>query len=144
MASLDDLKSVLRETLEQKGVLNDVKAKIRAEIFTALDAETTNRPQLSNENMIINEMIREYLEYNRYYNSASVLMTETGQPSEPPFDREFLHRKFGVSSEARGARPGMPLLYELIYGLRPELAQEGRVGAADNEDLGGTNFDREP
>ena len=44
MASLDDLKSVLRETLEQKGVLNDVKAKIRAEIFTALDAETANRP----------------------------------------------------------------------------------------------------
>ena len=44
MASLDDLKSVLRETLEQKGVLNDVKAKIRAEIFTALDAETTNKP----------------------------------------------------------------------------------------------------
>ena len=98
MASLDDLKSVLRETLEQKGVLNEVKAKIRAEIFTALDAETTNKPQLSNENMIINEMIREYLEYNRYYNTASVLTTETGQPSEPPFDREFLHRKFGVSS----------------------------------------------
>ena len=44
MASLDDLKSVLRETLEQKGVLNDVKAKIRAEISTALDAENTNRP----------------------------------------------------------------------------------------------------
>ena len=125
MASLDDLKSVLRETLEQKGVLNDVKAKIRAEIFTALDAETTNRPQLSNENMIINEMIREYLEYNRYYNAASVLMTETGQPSEPPFDREFLHRKFGISSQARGARPGMPLLYELVYGLKPELASGG-------------------
>ena len=122
MASLDDLKGVLRETLEQKGVLNEVKAKIRAEIFTALDAETTNKPQLSNENMIINEMIREYLEYNRYYNAASVLVTETGQPSEPPFDREFLHRKFGVSSQARGARPGMPLLYELIYGLKPELA----------------------
>ena len=78
MASLDDLKSVLRETLEQEGVLNDVKAKIRAEIFTALDSENTNRPQLSNENMIINEMIREYLEYNRYFNSASVLVTETG------------------------------------------------------------------
>ena len=132
MASLDDLKGVLRETLEQKGVLNEVKAKIRAEIFTALDAETTNKPQLSNENMIINEIIREYLEYNRYYNAASVLVTETGQPSEPPFDREFLHRKFGVSSQARGARPGMPLLYELIYGLKPELANESRGAASDN------------
>ena len=145
MASLDDLKSVLRETLEQKGVLNDVKAKIRAEIFTALDAENTNRPQLSNENMIINEMIREYLEYNRYYNTASVLVTETGQPSEPPFDREFLHRKFGVSSQARGARPGMPLLYELIYGLRPELDQSAAAQQHDNSDLpvGNTFNERE-
>ena len=142
MASLDDLKSVLRETLEQKGVLNDVKAKIRAEIFTALDAETTNKPQLSNENMIINEMIREYLEYNRYYNAASVLMTETGQPNEPPFDREFLHRKFGVSSQARGARPGMPLLYELVYGLKPELAQGNSAAGNSHADHGNDTFNQ--
>ena len=142
MASLDDLKSVLRETLEQKGVLNDVKAKIRAEIFTALDAETTNKPQLSNENMIINEMIREYLEYNRYYNAASVLMTETGQPNEPPFDREFLHRKFGVSSQARGARPGMPLLYELVYGLKPELAQGNSAAGTSHADHGNDTFNQ--
>ena len=124
------LTSTFHENLEQKGVLNEVKAKIRSEIFTALDAESTSRPKLSNENMIINEMIREYLEYNRYYNSSSVLVTETGQPSEPPFDREYLHRKFGVSSQARGARPGMPLLYELIFGLKPELA-------GDNDDTRG-------
>ena len=48
--------------------------------------------------MIINEMIREYLEYNKYYNTASVLVTETGQPVEAPFDREYLNRNFGISS----------------------------------------------
>ena len=124
MASLDDLKGVLRETLEQRGVLNDVKAKIRAEIFTALDADNAGKPQLSNENMIINEMIREYLEYNKYYNSASVLVTETGQPNEPPFDREFLHRKFGISSRTGGTsnKPNVPVLYELLFGLKPETA----------------------
>ena len=124
MASLDDLKSVLRETLEQKGVLNEVKAKIRAEIFTALDSENTGKPPLSNENMIINEMIREYLEYNKYYNTSSVLVTETGQPHEPPFDREYLHKKFSISSQGKGGRPQMPLLYELVFGLKPELADE--------------------
>ena len=41
MASLDDLKNVLRETLEQKGTLNKVKAEIRAEICTARDADNT-------------------------------------------------------------------------------------------------------
>ena len=89
MASLEDLKNVLRDTLEQKGVLNEVKAKIRAEIFTALDSENAGKPALSKENVIINELIREYLEYNKYYNSASVLMTETGQQPEQ-VDRKYL------------------------------------------------------
>ena len=71
--------------------------------------------------MIINEMIREYLEYNKYYNSSSVLITETGQPHEPPFDRNFLQKKFGISSSSKGKKEsGMPLLYELIFGLKPE------------------------
>ena len=78
MASLEDLKNVLKETLESKGVLNDIRARIRAEVFTALDSESAGKPKLSNENMIINEMIREYLEYNKYYNALSVLMTESG------------------------------------------------------------------
>ena len=127
MASLEDLKAVLRETLEQKGVLNDVKAKIRAEIFTALDSENAGKPQLSNENMIINEMIREYLEYNKYYNSASVLVTETGQPSEAPFDRQYLQNKFGISSQ-KGNKRGeqMPLLYDLIFGLKPEAERDAQ------------------
>ena len=126
MASLEDLKNVLRETLEQKGVLNDVKAKIRAEVFTALDSEAQGKPPLSNENMIINEMIREYLEYNRYYNAASVLVTESGQPVEPPFDREYLHKKFAISSSTKGNRPSMPLLYELTFGLKPETEGDKR------------------
>ena len=46
MASLDDLKNVLRETLEQKGVLGKVKSQIRAEIFTALDADNQGKPAL--------------------------------------------------------------------------------------------------
>ena len=118
MASLEDLKNVLKETLEQKGVLNDIRAKIRAEVFTALDADVSSgKPKLSNENMIINEMIREYLEYNRYYNTSSVLMAESGQPVEPPFDKEYLQKKFSVQGHVGGKN--VPLLYELIFGLKP-------------------------
>ena len=115
MASLEDLKSVLKETLEQKGVLNDIRAKIRAEVFTALDSDVAGKPKLSNENMIINEMIREYLEYNRYYNTSSVLIAESGQPVEPPFDKEYLQKKLSVA----GGSKGTPLLYEIIFGLKP-------------------------
>ena len=116
MASLEDLKNVLKETLESKGVLNDIRSKIRAEIFTALDNETVGKPKLSNENMILNEIIREYLEYNRYYNTQSVLMAESGQPVEPPFDREYLHKKFSIGKGDKN----VPLLYEIVFGLKTE------------------------
>ena len=78
MASLEDLKNVLRETLEQKGVLGKVKSQIRAEIFTALDADNSGKPPIPQENILINELIREYLEYNKYYNTCSVLVSESG------------------------------------------------------------------
>lgn len=63
----------LRETLESRGVLGQLKARIRAEVFSALDDQREPRPPLSHENLIINELIREYLEFNKYRYTASVL-----------------------------------------------------------------------
>ena len=63
-ATLDELKEALIETLDNRGVLGQVKAKVRAEIFAALDDEQMPRPELPRENVIINELFREYLEYN--------------------------------------------------------------------------------
>ena len=113
MASLEDLKNVLRETLEQKGVLNKVKAEIRSEIFTALDADNTQgKPPVPQENVIINELIREYLEYNRYYNTASVLVTESGMPRDAPFDRNYMERKMQITSSSQANKTQQtPLLY---------------------------------
>eukprot|EP00913_Durusdinium_trenchii_P011013 g10337.t1 len=79
-ASLDELKQALIQTLETRGVLGQVKAKVRAEIFAALDDEKVQRPNLPRENALINELIREYLEYNGYYHTLSVLLPETGHP----------------------------------------------------------------
>lgn len=95
MTTLEDLKSILKDTLEQKGVLSDIKvnmnfnikAKIRAEIFTALDQDSVGKPKLSNENLIINELIKEYLEYNKYHHSVSVLCAESGQPTSSSYNR---------------------------------------------------------
>ena len=63
----------MKESLQNRGVLGEVKARIRAEVFNALEDPSEPRPALSNENMIINELIREYLEFNKYKYTASVL-----------------------------------------------------------------------
>ena len=68
---------VITETLENRGVLGQIKARIRAEVFNSLDDHADSRPPLSNENMIINELIREYLDFNKYKYSASVLVAGT-------------------------------------------------------------------
>uniref|UniRef100_A0A8C0DD40 Centrosomal protein 20 n=1 Tax=Balaenoptera musculus TaxID=9771 RepID=A0A8C0DD40_BALMU len=76
MATVAELKAVLKDTLEKRGVLGHLKARIRAEVFNALDDESEPRPSLSHENLLINELIREYLEFNKYKYTASVLIAE--------------------------------------------------------------------
>uniref|UniRef100_A0A667HVA8 FGFR1OP N-terminal like n=1 Tax=Lynx canadensis TaxID=61383 RepID=A0A667HVA8_LYNCA len=74
MATVAELKAVLKDTLEKRGVLGHLKARIRAEVFNALHDESEPRPPLSHENLLINELIREYLEFNKY--TASVLISD--------------------------------------------------------------------
>ncbi|XP_078095982.1 centrosomal protein 20 isoform X3 [Mustelus asterias] len=99
MATVSELKSVLKETLEKRGVLGQLKARIRAEVFSALDDQSEPRPPLSHENLLINELIREYLEFNKYKYTASVLSAEAGQP-EIPLDRQFLVNELNVIEDS--------------------------------------------
>lgn len=91
--NINDLKEVLKETLEERGVLTKIKARIRAEIFNSLNEQAQDKATLTNDNLVINELIREYLEYNNYNHALSVFIPESGQPLIPPFKREQLTKK---------------------------------------------------
>lgn len=92
-------------------MLGQLKARIRAEVFSALDDQREPRPSLSHENLLINELIREYLEFNKYRYTASVLTAESGQP-EVPLDRQFLANELKVTEDA--SSKSVPLLYGLV------------------------------
>jgi lisH domain-containing protein FOPNL len=53
----------LKQTLESRGSLNSVRARIRSEIYSAIDDDNDSlqKPKLSNTNILLNEIIREYL-----------------------------------------------------------------------------------
>ncbi|NXM90531.1 FOPNL protein, partial [Oenanthe oenanthe] len=102
---------VLKDTLEKRGALGQIKARIRAEVFNALDERSEPRPALSRENLLINELVREYLEYNKYRYTASVLTAESGQP-EVPLDRQFLAKELNIIEDASGK--SVPLLYGIL------------------------------
>nr|XP_009934629.1 PREDICTED: lisH domain-containing protein FOPNL [Opisthocomus hoazin] len=115
---------VLKDTLEKRGALGEIKARIRAEVFNALEDRSEPRPPLSHENLLINELIREYLEYNKYKYTSSVLTAESGQP-EVPLDRQFLAKELNIVEDANGK--SVPLLYGIIshflHGGREESTQ---------------------
>ena len=64
MSTLEDLRSAVKQTLEQNGSLAATRAKLRADIFTTLQDPTEVKPKLPHENLILNELILEYLNYN--------------------------------------------------------------------------------
>ncbi|XP_044513279.1 centrosomal protein 20 isoform X2 [Gracilinanus agilis] len=122
MATVAELKAVLKDTLEKRGVLGHLRAKIRAEVFNALDDQGEKPPPLSHENLLINELIREYLEFNKYKYSASVLtagtyrlfvlgsnstsdtsqlhtFSESGQPAVP-LERQFLIKELNIFEDS--------------------------------------------
>ena len=112
-ATVDELTDVLRETLENRGALGNVRAHLRAEVSNALEDRTSfARPDLSNENLVINELIREYLVFNRYRSTLGWLLPESGQPETPPFDRDFLAREMRVKENDTSRK--VPLLYTLL------------------------------
>lgn len=92
-------------------MLGHLKARIRAEVFNALDDDREPRPSLSHENLLINELIREYLEFNKYKYTASVLTAESGQPVVP-LDRQFLIRELNAFEESKDST--IPLLYGIL------------------------------
>jgi len=94
---MDNLSQAIRQVLEEKGVLSELKAKIRAEIFESLqigkelgvaNIDTTNNEK-ENKNstkllwnkkeLIIHELIKEYMTFHGLQHSLSVFLSETKQ-----------------------------------------------------------------
>ena len=114
MASVEELKNALKETLEQRGVLNQIKAIMRQEIYDSIENDDNPKPPLSNENLIINELIKEYLDYNNYLHSSSVFQSETGQPKDA-LNRDTISKELNIIENEQNKQK--PLLYSIMFGL---------------------------
>ena len=118
MTNVNELKDALKETLEERGVLNQIRALMRQSIFEAIESSDDKpKPKLTDENLIINELIREYLIYNNYLHSASVFQAETGHPKDQ-LDRNYIANHLNII-ETNSSRQ-LPLLYSIIFGLKKE------------------------
>ena len=77
----------LRDSLDSRGVTGEIKAKMRAEVLRSISATAAAGGEAATEtsssgrahehdhddaNLIINELIAEYLAFNRYRETASI------------------------------------------------------------------------
>ena len=145
--SLEEIKQVLKDNLEKRGVLNKIRANLRAEIFRTFEEQThiggdeggdvdfwvkkeRARPKSSDMQFLINELIMEYLEFNHYGYSKSVFIKESNQTDER-LDKRFLshelniHKTYDEMEEDEQDQP-IPLLYTIVNRLRNENLREKR------------------
>ncbi|GMH64421.1 hypothetical protein TrST_g2496 [Triparma strigata] len=124
-ATLKDLSSALHSTLHYKGTISKLTSMVRAEVHSCLDMDDVPPPVLPNENLIINELILEYLQFNGYGHAASVLRAESGQPKEGSVDVHFVKSELGVSSSSN-----VPTLYGCVEVLKKNksLTSSGMKG----------------
>ena len=117
MDSIDKLKSSLKESLINRGILNEIKAHMRKEIFNILDNDNdiNQRPKLTRENIIINELIKEYFIFNGYNFSSKVLQSEVGQ-SNSNFNRNNIIKELNIIENENNKNK--PLLYTILSGLK--------------------------
>lgn len=73
--------AILKDSLGKRKVSQHLRARIWAELFSAL----ADKPSLSHENLLINESIREYLEFN-----MSIWVCPSGDSGQPVVHGQFL------------------------------------------------------
>ena len=112
-ATLDTVRDVVRDALEDQGVLPKMRAQMYAEVFNCVHDPDQLKPTLPHEGSIINQLIREYLEYHQWEHTSKVLDLESGADntsaaSEP--ERARIHK---VSTLR-----GLPLCHNVASGAR--------------------------
>ena len=114
--SNDQLTKALQETLERSGTLDSVRTQLRASILRCMteclpNASPTPPPEVPppNENVLINEMIIEYLSFNGYGQSLAVFAAES-HPGGAVLGDAFIRNDVGLSRSTLS----LPMLYEIV------------------------------
>ncbi|PFH36291.1 hypothetical protein BESB_044830 [Besnoitia besnoiti] len=81
---------MVREALQSRGLLSMLRSRLRAEIYHSMEEQKNAPEQLPPVNIVVNELIREYLLFNRYQNTLSVFLSETGLDNAEPLARDIL------------------------------------------------------
>jgi len=112
-----DLYRAVTSSLKESGFLNEVECQTRKEVLKALvgdgsGAADQDKPE---SNFVINELIREYLDWNNLSQTSQVLVLESGQP-QTPVQRSDIESALKIQTGPNSSR--VPLLYTIVSALK--------------------------
>ena len=115
-ASYQALKGAIRDELERSGKLRSMRAELYHTLFDQTTHPDDPAPDLTADRLLLNDLVREYLDFSGYHHAAKVLLAESGQPTEP-LQRDYLAEKLNLpqpKAASTDSRPPLPLLYSLL------------------------------
>ena len=131
-SSIDDLRSALRESLQQRGVLGRVRAQLRSEIFHTIDAGADAPPPRADpaaSTLVVEELVREYLAFAGYGHALSVFEAESRSAERgASITRAQIQHELGVRQDAESA--ALPLVFGVVETLRAQCVHDR--GAAED------------
>ena len=122
----NDLKSILKSSLESRGVLNEIRAKIRSEVFLTLEGKenSTNSIEKSSEIFLATELVRDLLLLLDYENTLAVYCEENGPMNDLKLNRELLTTELGL--EIHENDKNIPLLVMIVKLLKEMKNQRNK------------------
>ncbi|CAB3221788.1 unnamed protein product [Arctia plantaginis] len=111
-----ELLTAIKDLLKKNGLLNKINAEVRAQVTELLqDRQTggtvTLAPTPTDEVLLVNELVREYLEWNGYLYTASVMTSEAAMPKDKR-SRADLCAEVGVKDDEKSS--ALPLLSNIV------------------------------
>ncbi|CAG9794963.1 unnamed protein product [Diatraea saccharalis] len=114
-----ELLVAIKDLLKKSGHLNKLQAEMRAKVTEVLqekqlsshDDKNADVPIATDEVLLVNELVREYLEWNGYLYTASVLASEAALPKDKKC-RTDLCTEVGVRDDEKSA--ALPLLSNIV------------------------------
>jgi hypothetical protein len=137
---IDELKSLVTETLKKRGVLGKFKAQLRKAVISALETDANGALYAENpkaaaicadpQGLLLAELIREYLQFHDLEYSESVFTPEANLPPTPE-PREQLEAR----ALPGGARRTAPLLAQILEAFLTKPHEPGGAARDPAESL---------
>lgn len=128
MSNMDELKNLVLQTLEAKGVLGPIRAKLRTCVFKVVEQEDANLKGMGNylenpqaarlaeneDGLICAELIRDFLEFYKMQYTLQIFPPECNLPAKSNV-KEKLPQMLGLNKDRT------PLLAQLVQMAKSRL-----------------------